>query len=129
MGFSIGVLVGSLVGHGLLQWWGVSKLGYRILPQFLIKDEIRSAMKSYVWLTIPLLVGVSFSLNTVDEIVIKAFASSMEEGAVSWLSYSRRLMMLPVGVLAQAAGIEGTAIRACPHRAPRHLARAVPPGV
>jgi putative peptidoglycan lipid II flippase len=37
--------------------------------------------------------------------LLRVFGSLVGTGAISWLSYARRLMMVPVGVVAQAAGV------------------------
>ncbi|MBI4404005.1 MAG: murein biosynthesis integral membrane protein MurJ [Deltaproteobacteria bacterium] len=103
MGFSIGILVGSFLGHGLLQWVGLRKLGYPILPSFVFPKEIRLAIKRYFWLTFPIM--ISFSVVVTDEWVSKYFASFMERRALSWLSYARTEMRIPIAIIGQAAGI------------------------
>ena len=40
-----------------------------------------------------------------DEQFVRIFGSMAGEGAVSLLSYARRIMLVPVGVVAQAAGV------------------------
>lgn len=102
-GFSIGVLAGSIVGHGILQWFGVRALGYSLIPSWDLSPEIKTALKRYLWLTLPLACG--FSLVVTDEWISKYFASSLEARALSWLSYARTEMRIPVAVIGQAAGI------------------------
>ena len=45
------------------------------------------------------------SIVVLDEQFIRIFGSMAGTGEVSLLSYSRRIMMVPVGVVAQAAGV------------------------
>lgn len=103
VGFSIGVLVGSFVGHVLLQWWGVHRLGYSILPFWRADHEIWAAFRRYLWLTIPIMFG--FSIVVSDEWIGKYFASYLPGSAVSWLQYARIEMRIPVAIIGQAAGI------------------------
>ncbi len=104
MGFSIGVLVGAILSHGAIQWWGLGVLGYRCLPQFRTHSpEVISLIKRYLWLSVPIMLG--FSLVITDEWISKFFASSMESRAVSWLSYARTEMRIPVAIIGQVAGV------------------------
>jgi len=103
MGFSIGVLVGAIFSHGVLQWWGVRQLGYPILPKFKLTAVTRASLWQYFWLTLPIMLG--FSLVVTDEWISKYFASYMGERAISWLSYARTEMRIPIAVIGQAAGI------------------------
>ena len=102
-GFSVGVLVGSIVGQGLVQWWGIRKLGFSARPSFDFSPEIWAAIKRYFYLTFPIMLG--FSVVVTDEWFSKYFASTMEHRALSWMSYARTEMRIPVAILGQAAGI------------------------
>jgi len=103
MGFSIGVLVGCITSHGIIQWWGLKKLHYKTGPLLDFSPEVIKALKKYIWLTLPIMLG--FSLVIADEWITKYFGSTMGERAVSWLSYARVEMRIPVAVIGQAAGI------------------------
>lgn len=103
VGFSVGVLVGAFFSHGVLQWWGTRPLGYSLRPYFGFSEEIRAVLKRYVWLTFPIMMG--FSLVVADEWISKYFASTLGEKAISWLSYARTEMRIPLAVIGQAAGI------------------------
>lgn len=102
-GFSIGVTVGAFLGHGVLQWWGIRGLGYSALPYFSLDEEMKAALKKYVWLSLPIMVG--FSLVVTDEWISKYFATLLEPRAVTWLSYARTEMRIPIAIIGQAAGI------------------------
>lgn len=102
-GFSVGVLVGAAFSHGILQWIGIRKLGYETAPYFRLGPEMVGALKRYVWLTLPIMLG--FSLVVTDEWISKYFASYLGERAISWLSYARTEMRIPIAVIGQAAGV------------------------
>jgi putative peptidoglycan lipid II flippase len=101
--FSLGVLIGSFFSHWVLQWWGLKKLGYSIKPYFSLPDEVKNSLKQYMWLSLPLAFG--FSLVVTDEWFGKYFASSMESRSISWLSYARTAMRIPIAVVGQVAAI------------------------
>lgn len=102
-GFSIGVLVGAIFSHGILQWWGLRAVGFSSMPYFALPTEIRSGLKKYALLTLPL--ALSFSLLVTDEWISKYFASTLEARALSYLSYARTEMRIPLAVIGQAAGV------------------------
>lgn len=97
-GFCWGVLAGSAVGAFLLPLLAVRSGGlrwslglrHRLFPRFLL-------------LALPLMAGQS--VVVLDEQFLRIFGSMAGEGAVSLLNYARRIMMVPVGVVAQAAGV------------------------
>lgn len=101
--FSLGVLVGAFFGYGLLQLWGLKKLGYPLLPGLSWDEQSRLALKKYLWMSVPIM--LAFSLVVADEWITKYLASFMEEGSVSRLSYARTEMRIPIAIIGQAAGI------------------------
>jgi putative peptidoglycan lipid II flippase len=103
MGFSIGVVVGCFFSHGITQWIGMKKLGYRIMPLLDFSPEMRAETKKYIKLTLPIMVGLSIVVT--DEWVTKFFGSQMQDRAISWLSYARTGMRIPIAVIGQAAGV------------------------
>lgn len=99
-GFAWGALAGAFVGIFVLQWWGAHREGLR-LP-----DSLRGrhpVVRRYFALAIPLMLGQS--LVVLDEQLGRAFGSLTEDGGVSWLTFGRQTMLVPVGVIAQAAGV------------------------
>jgi putative peptidoglycan lipid II flippase len=99
-GFAWGVLGGSFVGIFLRQWWGARRCGLRWVggPTFR-----HPALKRYFALAIPLMLGQS--LVVLDEQLGRTFGSFTADGGVSWLTFGRQTMLVPVGVIAQAAGV------------------------
>ena len=97
-GFSWGVLAGAFVGNFFVQLFGARRLGLKIIPS-LWHPEV----KTFIKLAIPIMLGQS--VVVLDEQFTRIFGSLSIEGTVSWLNYARRVMMVPIGVVAQAAGV------------------------
>lgn len=97
-GFCWGVLFGAIVGSFLLPLLAVREGGMQFFPSL-----HHSGVKRFIWLALPLMVGQS--VVVLDEQFIRIFGSFTGEGAVSLLNYARRIMLVPVGVVAQAAGV------------------------
>ena len=97
-GFAIGAVVGAFLGPFLLPIGFLRhKLHYK--PTVNFKD---ADFKKYVYLTIPLILGVS--LTTVDEWIGRVAGSYLGEGVISWLNYARRLVLVPIVLVGHAAG-------------------------
>ncbi len=98
-GFCWGVLLGAFLGNLLLPFlvlrfsgdWQVRWCGWH------------PGVKRFLWLALPLMIGQS--VVVLDEQLVRVFGSLAGVGAVSWLNYARRIMLVPVGIVAQAAGV------------------------
>ncbi|MBF0412264.1 MAG: murein biosynthesis integral membrane protein MurJ [Desulfamplus sp.] len=99
-GFAWGVLVGAFLGNFALQYIGAKQTGMKIYPLFNLKHP---EFIKYVWLTIPLIVGLSMTFST--EILLKYFGSFLSEGSIAALNYSLRIMFILVGIFGQAVGV------------------------
>lgn len=99
-GFIWGALIGAVVGNFALQWWGARRLGLRFLGGVPIRHR---AVPEYFGLALPLMIGQS--AVGLDEVFMRLFGQLGAEGDIAALGYARRLNMLPVGVIAQAAGV------------------------
>jgi putative peptidoglycan lipid II flippase len=97
-GFCWGVLAGAALGGLILPVLAVRAGGLRLGPAL-----FHPYMKKLVILALPLMLGQS--IVALDEQFVRIFGSLAGEGAVSLLSYARRIMLVPVGVVAQAAGV------------------------
>lgn len=98
-GFCWGVLAGSFAGNFLLPLLaarGGGGLDLRWSPS-------HPGLKKYFLTALPLMIGQS--ITVVDEQFVRIFGSLAGAGAISWLSYARRIMLVPVSVVAQAAGV------------------------
>lgn len=98
-GFAIGTLIGSIVGHLLLQIIGASKSGLK----FNVTSPKFKYVKEYLFVSFPLVVGQSIAV--VDEQLYRIFGSILSAGSVASFRYARRIALLPVGVIAQAIGV------------------------
>jgi len=98
-GFCWGVLAGAFLGNLLLPYLAVSQGGG-------LKLHLRfyhPGLKKFFLLALPLMLGQS--IVVMDEQFVRIFGSLAGVGAISWLNYARRIMLVPVGVVAQAAGV------------------------
>ncbi len=99
-GFAWGALVGAVLGIFALQAWGAYRAGLRFPGGSLRRHP---AVRRYFALAIPLMLGQS--LVVLDEQLGRTFGSLVSDGGVSWLTFGRQTMLVPVGVIAQAAGV------------------------
>jgi putative peptidoglycan lipid II flippase len=99
-GFIWGALVGVILGNFGLQWWGAARLGLRLERGVSIKHE---SVPEYFVLALPLMIGQS--AVALDEVFMRVFGQLGGVGDTAALNYARRVNMVPVGVIAQAAGV------------------------
>ncbi len=97
-GFCYGVLLGAFMGAFLLPWYAVYKGGLEWNFSLKHKD-----FKKFLIIALPLMIGQS--VVVLDEQFVRIFGSMAGDGAVSLLNYARRIMLVPVGVVAQAAAL------------------------
>jgi putative peptidoglycan lipid II flippase len=97
-GFLWGAVVGSAVGNFGLQWLGARGTG----TWFTRVPTGESAVKEYLILALPLMLGQSIAV--LDEQFVRFFGQ-VDVGNTAALSFARQLNMVPVGVIAQAAGV------------------------
>lgn len=100
-GFIVGAVVGAFVGNFALQWYGARQLGLRI-PSVGV-GWANPIFREYLTLALPLMIGQS--VVVLDESFARIFPAALDDGAVFAFNRARRLNMLPVGVIAQAAGV------------------------
>ena len=99
-GFAWGALAGAVIGIFGLQVWGAWREGLRFPGERIRRHP---AVRRYFALAIPLMLGQS--LVVFDEQLGRTFGSLHADGGVSWLTFGRQTMLVPVGVVAQAAGV------------------------
>lgn len=97
-GFAVGVLIGAALGP-LAVPLIASRRHIKFTPRFAPTDP---GFREFILLTLPLMLGVG--LVTVDEWLLKYFASSHQDGAIAWLNNSRKLMLVVFALIGQAAG-------------------------
>jgi putative peptidoglycan lipid II flippase len=98
-GFCWGVLLGAFLGNFLLPFLALRRGGDWQLRLCWWHPGI----KRFLLLALPLMIGQS--VVVLDEQLVRVFGSLTEAGAISWLNYARRIMLVPVGIVAQAAGV------------------------
>jgi putative peptidoglycan lipid II flippase len=97
-GFLWGAVIGSALGNFGLQWLGARSTGTWLTA--LPRGE--SSVREYMVLALPLMLGQSVAV--LDEQFVRWFGQ-VEIGATASLSFARQLGMVPIGVIAQAAGV------------------------
>lgn len=97
-GFCWGVLAGAFLGNFLLPFMAVKRGGLQLRIVL-----FHPGLRRFLLLALPLMLGQS--IVVLDEQLVRVFGSLAGTGAISWLNYARRIMMVPVGVVAQAAGV------------------------
>ena len=96
--FLVGAVVGAAVGNFGLQWFGARRTGTWFTPV----EKGQSSAREYLVLAIPLMIGQSVAV--LDEQFVRLFGQ-LNDGATAALSFARRVNMVPIGVIAQAAGV------------------------
>lgn len=97
VGLALGTLIGGLL-QLVVQFPALCKAGFRFRPDFLWRDE---GVRQILLLMGPAIVAAS--AVQVNVMVNARFASFIPgDGPVSWLGYSFRLMMLPLGLFGVA---------------------------
>jgi len=92
-GLVIAVLVGGLLNL-LSQWLWSKKIGAVLIPEKPVLSDPN--LKSMMQLFLPYAIGLS--LNQLNPILSRMFASFLEEGAISALNYANRIIQLPLGL-------------------------------
>jgi putative peptidoglycan lipid II flippase len=99
-GFAYGVLGGACAGNFLLQVYGANRAGARFLPSFNVRHP---GFKLFVKLAIPIMLALSLSFT--DDWIIRWFGSYLQAASITWLSFAKRLMQVPLGMVGQAIGV------------------------
>ena len=99
-GFAVGVLVGAGAGNFLLQVYGAWRAGARFRPNF---DVRHPGFWLFIKLTIPIMLALSLTFT--DDWIMRWFGSYMVPASITWLSYAKNLMRVPLGVVGQAVGV------------------------
>jgi putative peptidoglycan lipid II flippase len=103
-GFVWGIFIGAFAGNFLLPLIAAHSGPDEERIHFSISFDFRNpAVKRYFRNALPIMLGVS--LPVVDQLVVGAFASYLPIGALTHLENGNRVMLAPLGVLAQAASV------------------------
>jgi putative peptidoglycan lipid II flippase len=98
-GFAWGVLIGAFSGNLFVQFFGARKAG---LKYFFIFDIGHPDLRKYVFLTLPLMVGLTMTFST--EFFFRLFGSYLPQGSIAVLNFGLRIMLILVGLFGQAVG-------------------------
>ncbi len=99
-GFAIGVLAGAVAGNFLLQIYGARRAGAHFRPRLDLRNP---DFILFIKLTLPIMLALSIIYT--DDWIIRWFGSYLEPASITWLSYGKTLMRVPLGVLGQAVGL------------------------
>jgi putative peptidoglycan lipid II flippase len=99
-GFAWGALAGAFLGNFGLQLWGARRVGMRLVWGTPWRNRV---VWEYITIAFPLMIGQS--IVVLDETYMSIFGDLAGDGAQTQLQYARRTMLVPVGVVAQAAGV------------------------
>ena len=99
-GFSVGVLVGAFAGNFLLQIYGARCVGARFTPNLNLRHP---GFRMFIKLAVPIMLALSVVFS--DDWIIRWFGSYLAPASITWLSYGKILMRVPLGVIGQAVGV------------------------
>ena len=99
-GFSVGVLAGALAGNFLLQIYGAARAGARFAPSLNLRHP---GFLRFVKLSVPIMLALSLVFT--DDWIIRWFGSYLTPASITWLTYGKTLMRVPLGVVGQAVGV------------------------
>src|SRR6202789_1744936 len=99
-GFAVGVLGGAICGNFLLQIYGAWRAGAIFRPNFNIRHP---GFWMFLKLSVPIMLALSLSF--VDDWIIRWFGSYLQPASITWLSYGKNLMRVPLGVVGQGVGV------------------------
>ncbi len=118
VGFCIGVSLGALIGAFILPYWaalrshgkeidekqGCYEGGKGLQLSTPTYTHLRHPlMRSFLCMALPLMLGQSVVM--LNEQFLRVFGSMAGDGAVSLLSYARRISQVPVGMVGQALAV------------------------
>ena len=99
-GFALGVLVGAFVGNFLLQVYGAYSVGALYRPNLNLRHP---GFILFLKLSIPIMLALSLVFT--DDWIIRWFGSYLQPASITWLSYGKTLMRVPLGVVGQGVGV------------------------
>jgi putative peptidoglycan lipid II flippase len=99
-GFAVGVLVGAIVGNFLLQVYGAKRAGAKFYFSLNIRHP---GFILFVKLAVPIMLALSLAFT--DDWIIRWFGSYLQPASITWLSYAKTLMRVPLGIVGQAIGV------------------------
>jgi len=99
-GFAVGVLVGAIVGNLLLQLYGAGRAGARFRPNLNLRHP---GFILFLKLAVPIMLALSLSFT--DDWIMRWFGSYLQPASITWLSYGKTLMRVPLTGVGHAVGV------------------------
>ncbi len=99
-GFSVGVLAGAVVGNFLLQVYGAMQSGARFHPNL---DLGHPGFRLFLKMAVPIMLALS--LTSTDDWIMRWFGSYLQPASITWLSYAKTLMRVPLVAVGQAVSV------------------------
>ena len=99
-GFAVGVLSGAFLGNFLLQVYGAGRVGAVFSPNFSVSHP---GFRFFLKLSIPIMLALG--LTFADDWIMRHYASFLQHGSITWLTYGKNLMRVPLGLVGQAIGV------------------------
>jgi putative peptidoglycan lipid II flippase len=99
-GFAVGVLGGAITGNFLLQIYGAHRAGAKFSPNINVRHP---GFWLFLKLSVPIMLAVSLSFT--DDWIIRWFGSYLQPASITWLSYGKTLMRVPLGIVGQGVGV------------------------
>lgn len=98
-GLALGTLIGAFIGNVVYAYYCMRKEGYSFYPSLNLRHPgvVRVAK-----LALPVIFGLG--LPQIDVIINRWFASFVSASAPADMNFANRLMQVPLGIFAQAAG-------------------------
>jgi len=99
-GFAVGVVAGAFAGNFLLQIYGAHRAGARFTPSLNLRHP---GFRWFIRLSIPIMLALS--LPATDDWIIRGFGSFLGTASITWLTYAKNLMRVPLGMVGMSVGV------------------------
>src|SRR5437016_11821183 len=99
-GFAVGVLVGAIAGNLCLQLYGATRAGVKYKPNL---DLRHPGFILFLKMAVPIMLALSMTFT--DDWIMRWFGSYLQPASITWLSYGKTLMRVPLTAIGQAVGV------------------------
>jgi putative peptidoglycan lipid II flippase len=99
-GFAVGVLTGAIVGNLGLQIYGAVRVGATFRPSLHLRHP---GFILFIKMAVPIMLALS--LSATDDWIVRWFGSYLQPASITWLSYAKTLMRVPLTAIGQAVGV------------------------
>ncbi|HSS96580.1 MAG TPA: lipid II flippase MurJ, partial [Terriglobales bacterium] len=98
--FAVGVVIGAAVGFFGLPLVTLPGIGARFRFSLAISHP---GVRQFFKLSIPMMLALSVDIT--DTWIVRWFGSYLTPGSITWLTYARFISVVPIAIIAHAAGI------------------------